>query len=58
MNTSELVAVPEPTSTGASSAPTIPIPAISWESQRTAVTSANAPTAPAITRPSTGDRRW
>src|SRR5437660_603404 len=33
MNTSELVAVPEPTSTGASSAPTIPIPTISSRSR-------------------------
>ena len=57
MKTSELVLVPESTNTGARSEPTIPIPAISRESQRTAVTSASAPTAPAMTRPVTGESR-
>ena len=58
MNTSELVLVPASTRTGARSEPTIPIPAISCEFQRTAVASASAPTAPATTRPTDGDTRW
>ena len=58
MNTSALVLVPQSTNTGARSEPTIPMPAISCESQRTAAASANTPTAPAITRPTDGDTSW
>ena len=58
MNTSELVGVPASTNTGASSEPTIPMPAISCEFQRTAVTSASAPMTSAITRPSEDDSKW
>jgi hypothetical protein len=51
MNASATSEVPESTSTGESSAPMIPIAAISREFQRTAISVATAPTRPGHEQP-------
>ncbi len=50
--------VPASTSTGASSAPTTPMPATTCDSQRTATIVATRPITPPTASPTAGDTRW